>query len=266
MEELLTYMKTLGDPSIQRTQLKHRLDLVQAFKIEEGMRVLEIGCGQGDTTVALANAVGETGFIKAVDIASREYGAPITLGEATDFIKASPIGNRISFIFEADILKMNIEGKYDVVVLSHSLWYFQDPALLLSYFKKLKQVAKRICIAEWDLEWTKKEQLAHFYAANILAIYADQFDDEGNIQNLFHKEQLKEIMKEAGWKLLDSKIVDASFLQDGKWEIDFTKSIREKFENSSTKINTLVQSNYSMLEKATSYGEQSLNSVVLIAI
>lgn len=258
-------MKTVGNSSIQRTQLKHRLGLVQAFKIEEGMRVLEIGCGQGDTTVALADAVGEKGFVMAIDIASRDYGEPITLGEATDFIKSSPIGKRLSFHLEADFLTMNLEETYDVAILSHCLWYFQEPATLLSYFKKLKKVAKRICIAEWDLEWSKPEQLAHFYSASILAIYAEQFEDEGNIQNMFHQEQLKDMLKESGWNLVDSKNVEASFLQDGKWEVDYAISVREKFNGSPIKVQTLVQSYYALLEKAIAKDVQSLNSIVLIA-
>ncbi|MCM3357357.1 methyltransferase domain-containing protein [Psychrobacillus sp. MER TA 171] len=265
MEKLLTYMKTVGNSSIQRIQLQHRLGLVQAFNIEKGMRVLEIGCGQGDTTVALADAVGETGFVMAIDIAGRDYGKPITLGEATDFIKSSPIGNRVSFDLEADFLMMNIEETYDVAILSHCLWYFQEPATLLSYLKRLKKVAKRICIAEWDLEWTKPEQLAHFYSASILAIYAEQFEDEGNIQNVFHKQQLKNMLKESGWNLVDSKNVDASFLQDGKWEVDYAISVREKFNRSPVKIQTLIQSYYALLEKASNKNVQSLNSIVLIA-
>jgi len=38
---------------IQRTQTDHRLKLVQFWGIKEGSRVLEIGCGQGDTTAIL---------------------------------------------------------------------------------------------------------------------------------------------------------------------------------------------------------------------
>lgn len=64
-------------------QLQHRLELVAAFGIQKGMRVLEIGCGQGDTTVAIADAVGESGSVVAIDIASLDYGAPLTLGQAT---------------------------------------------------------------------------------------------------------------------------------------------------------------------------------------
>ena len=86
MEHLLNCMKIIGNDTIQRTQLTHRIELVKTFQIKKGMKVLEIGCGQGDTTVVLADAVGETGHVVAIDIASTEYGAPITLGEASKTI------------------------------------------------------------------------------------------------------------------------------------------------------------------------------------
>ena len=36
--------------------------------------MLEIGCGQGDTTVALADAVGEEGSVVALDPGRPDYG------------------------------------------------------------------------------------------------------------------------------------------------------------------------------------------------
>lgn len=55
-------------------QMDHRLDLVSFWGIPPGSRVLEIGCGQGDCTVVLADAVGETGHVDAVDPGASDYG------------------------------------------------------------------------------------------------------------------------------------------------------------------------------------------------
>ena len=41
----------------------------------EGSRVLEIGCGQGDTTVVLAELVGEEGKVIGVDPGPLDYGS-----------------------------------------------------------------------------------------------------------------------------------------------------------------------------------------------
>ena len=55
-------------------QTKHRVEILTRFNIPSGARVLEVGCGQGDFTVVLAAAVGETGHVTAVDPASLDYG------------------------------------------------------------------------------------------------------------------------------------------------------------------------------------------------
>jgi ubiquinone/menaquinone biosynthesis C-methylase UbiE len=68
---------SLHDPtnfSIQHSQTLHRLMLVQQWNISTGSKVLELGCGQGDCTTVLANAVGEQGSVVGVDPANLSYG------------------------------------------------------------------------------------------------------------------------------------------------------------------------------------------------
>lgn len=67
----------LHDPNnfgIQLSQTNHRLQILHCFPISLGSRVLEIGCGQGDTTAVLAELVGESGHVTAVDPADLSYG------------------------------------------------------------------------------------------------------------------------------------------------------------------------------------------------
>ncbi|MCX4507966.1 hypothetical protein OOK53_36510 [Streptomyces anulatus] len=45
-------------PDIQLSQTRHRATLVESWHIEPGSSVLELGCGQGDMTAVLAEAVG----------------------------------------------------------------------------------------------------------------------------------------------------------------------------------------------------------------
>lgn len=69
---------SLHDPArfgIQHAQTRHRLALVKHWNILPGSKILEIGCGQGDCTTVLANAVGERGTVVAVDPAELDYGA-----------------------------------------------------------------------------------------------------------------------------------------------------------------------------------------------
>lgn len=261
MEHLLASMKIIGDDRIQRTQLEHRRSLVETFGLKPGMRILEIGCGQGDTTVVLADAVGQNGYVLAVDIADPDYGAPISLGEATGAIAESALGSRIDFRLQTDFLDLP-EESFDVAILSHSSWYFRNPEQLLAYFKKMRRMAKRICIAEWDTNFTRMKQRPHFAATAILALYSEFIDNEGNIQHVFDSLQLQELLKKAAWTVQQTQVVDASYLQDGAWEAANAISIREEFAATPPRIQSLAASFYAMLETGT---VESLDSIVILA-
>jgi ubiquinone/menaquinone biosynthesis C-methylase UbiE len=260
----LSKYKLFEKDAIQQVQLQHRLDLAEAFGVKKGMSVLEIGCGQGDTTVALADAVGEYGKVTSIDIAGRDYGAPLTLGQATDRIKSSVLGERINFHFEMDFKSFESSEIFDLAVLSHCSWYFKRPEDLLLYFKKLRKMTKYLCFAEWDIDFTSLSQRPHFCAASILALYSNFVKNDGNIQNLFHKEQIRELLEEAGFRIVKQGMVDATYLQDAQWEKGYTNSIRNEFESAPPMIQTLVTSYYELMN-GSSENEQSLNSFVICA-
>jgi ubiquinone/menaquinone biosynthesis C-methylase UbiE len=263
-EAFLSTYKLFQDDLIQQVQLQHRMNLVKAFGIKRGMRVLEIGCGQGDTTVALADTVGESGLVVAIDIASPEYGAPLTLGQATDRIKKSRLGDRINFHFEMDFNEFEAAEPFDVAVLSHCSWYFKNPDDLLHYFKNIRKLAKHICFAEWDLDFTSMKQRTHFCAASILALYSNYVNNDGNIQNLFHKSQIQQLLEEAGFSIEKVDTVNAQYLQDGQWEKSYANSLRPEFVNVPTMIQALISSYYELMN-ASNEEESSMNSFIILA-
>ncbi len=252
------------DNEIQQIQLQHRLDLVNAFGIEKGMNVLEIGCGQGDTTVALADAVGEDGKVIGIDIASRHYGAPLTLGQATDLIKKSTLGKRITFLFNEDFATFTPNEVFDVAVLSHSSWYFRRPEDLHHYFQKLRQMTNRVCFAEWDIDFTSLNQRVHFCAASILALYASFIQHDGNIQNLFHKKQIQNLLEEAGFQIEKQGSVNAAYLQDVQWEKNEANRIRKAFDAAPAMIQSMVNGYYELMNTLAD-NEESLNSFIICA-
>lgn len=54
--------------------LEHRQQVLKAWNIPLGATVLEIGPGQGELTVVLADAVGPTGRVVAIDNAPLDWG------------------------------------------------------------------------------------------------------------------------------------------------------------------------------------------------
>jgi protein-L-isoaspartate O-methyltransferase len=67
----------LGHDSGLVGQMTERVQLVRSWGIQPGESVLEVGCGQGDATIALAVAVGAEGRVVALDPASLDYGTVI---------------------------------------------------------------------------------------------------------------------------------------------------------------------------------------------
>ncbi len=113
---------------VQRVQTRHRLNLAEFWAIEKGSRILEIGCGQGDTTAVLAYLVGEEGLVYGVDIAPPDYGSPFTVGDSAAQLKKSSLGKQISMNFEFDVLSSLVnfpDSHFDMIVFSHSSWYLK---------------------------------------------------------------------------------------------------------------------------------------------
>jgi predicted methyltransferase len=69
---------------VQHSQTLHRLELLQHWNISTGSKVLELGCGQGDSTTVLASAVGEQGTVVAIDPASLDYGEFFSLSSQAE--------------------------------------------------------------------------------------------------------------------------------------------------------------------------------------
>jgi SAM-dependent methyltransferase len=209
---------------VQRVQTRFRMQVVADWQIPQGAKVLEIGCGQGDMTAALAHAVGPNGHVTAVDIASPEYGAPVTLGQSAAHLKNTPLGERIDFHFEFDVLdpaSVFPADSFDYVVLTHCSWYFESLNQLRQVFQRIRPWAGRLCYSEWDIEPQTMDQVAHMLAVLIQGqVEAYKVSSISNVRTPLSRARLKQILLETGWNVSSETDVDSSELQDAGWEID----------------------------------------------
>ncbi|WP_053702585.1 class I SAM-dependent methyltransferase [Streptomyces sp. WM6368] len=210
-------------PDSQLSQTRHRAALVAGWRIAPGSTVLELGCGQGDMTAVLAEAVGPEGRVVAVDVADPSYGAPVTLGESAAHLAAGPLGPRIDFRFGTDVLDPSVdfpEGAFDHVVLAHCSWYFASLGQLRDTLARVRPWARRLWFTEWDLTPASGDQLAHLLAVLIQGqIEAAGSHGEGNVRTPFSREGMLRLLSEVGWTADGSGPVDTEELQDGDWEI-----------------------------------------------
>ncbi|MFD9573466.1 class I SAM-dependent methyltransferase [Streptomyces sp. NPDC059982] len=260
-------------PEIQLTQTRYRTALVSSWGIPAGASVLEVGCGQGDMTAALAEAVGPQGRVVAVDIADPSYGAPITLGQSAKHLKATPLGSRIDFRFGLDVLDEAVtfpDNGFDYAVLAHCAWYFESLDQLGATLTRLRRWARNLCCAEWDLAPRSVEQLPHLLAVLIQGqIEAGGSRGEGNVRTPFSRESLLRILPAAGWNPVPGQAVDTTALQDGDWEVDACMTLLDdanRMAELPQTVRDLVLSQADVLRPlAKRHGNMPLSAYSLIA-
>jgi ubiquinone/menaquinone biosynthesis C-methylase UbiE len=241
---------------VQVVQTKHRTKLVDFWGIKSGSKILEIGCGQGDTTAVLAYYTGEKGFVHGMDIGSPDYGSPVSLGESAEYLMQSIVGKQIRIDFNIDILSPEVdfqENSFDYIVFSHCSWYTKSVSELLNIMKKVKKWGKQLCFAEWSTTIHTIEQYPHLLAILIQAQYeAFKHNSESNVRTLLTPNDLKEIIEQAGWRMIKDRTIDATDLQDGKWEVDKVKwdvnNELNEINDLPDKLKDLIRSQVSMLE------------------
>ncbi|RDL39388.1 uncharacterized protein BP5553_03728 [Venustampulla echinocandica] len=217
---------TKSSPSLL-AQIEHRIKLVSFWAIAPGSRVLEIGCGQGDCTVALADAVGEHGHVDAVDPGAPDYGAPFTLSQAQSHITNSALGPRIAFhcTTPTSYIESYTGAPYDYIVLSHSIYYFSNPSILpdlLSSLSSLPAYNTHLCIAEWSLHSRSQSSSPHVLTALLCSLLESKqtVESSGNIRTVLSPEQISRAAQKSGWGMERESVVETGEgMQDAYWEV-----------------------------------------------
>ena len=97
----------------------HSAAIFPSLPVKTGDKVLDVGCGFGDTAILLANRVGPTGYVMGIDCceAFMEYGRKD--------VAAAGLTN-VSFI-EGDALTERFEPEYDFVFSRFGTMFFENP-------------------------------------------------------------------------------------------------------------------------------------------
>lgn len=209
-------------PETQRRQTAFRYAVVDTWGVPEGARVLEIGCGQGDTTAVLANAVGPSGSVVAVDSGPPTYGSPITIGESMRGLLEGPLGPRIDARMPCNLLVESDFGDdaFDIVVMAHCSWYFTSMDQLHATLRLVRRLAPRLALSEWDIQAADEASLAHCLAIQIQAeIFTWLPSDQSNIRTLTTRDETIAMLLNADWEVASIAGVDSRSLDDCKWEV-----------------------------------------------
>jgi SAM-dependent methyltransferase len=108
---------------------------------QPGEQVLDIGCGSGETTLAIAAAVGDEGGVLGVDVSE-----PM-LARARQ--RAAELLSDAEFRF-ADAARFDEEGDFDLLVSRFGVMFFDDPVAAFANLHARTAAGGRLCFACWQ--------------------------------------------------------------------------------------------------------------------
>ena len=114
--------------------------LIERAKAEGGERIVDVGCGCGATSFALAQRVGPAGHVLGIDIS-----APM-LAQAR---KVQPAGLPVDFVL-ADATVYPFEpASFDLLFSRFGVMFFADPALSFANMRRAMRPSGRVAFACW---------------------------------------------------------------------------------------------------------------------
>ena len=127
----------------QQERLDRQLDPLgraarAALALRPGEHVLDVGCGSGQTTLQLGDAVGPTGRVLGVDIS-----APL-LATA----RRRDAGAHVSFV-QADAQTHAFEPPFDAIYSRFGVMFFADPVAAFANLRRAMKPASRLAFVCW---------------------------------------------------------------------------------------------------------------------
>ena len=124
--------------------------LIEAIGPKRGEAVLDIGCGGGATTVALAPLVAPEGTVTGVDISPVLAKAALERAAAERHLNVSMIN--------ADAATVKLQPRaYDIITSRFGVMFFDDPVAAFRNLRRALKADGRLCIGVWappgENEW-----------------------------------------------------------------------------------------------------------------
>jgi ubiquinone/menaquinone biosynthesis C-methylase UbiE len=114
--------------------------LIDRARAKTGERIIDVGCGCGATTIALAPKVGTTGHVLGIDISAA------MLARAR---QVTPAGLPVDFVLADATVYPFDPASFDLLVSRFGVMFFSEPALSFASMRKALRPSGRLAFACW---------------------------------------------------------------------------------------------------------------------
>jgi SAM-dependent methyltransferase len=175
--------------------------LVQAACAAHGVRVLDVGCGTGSTTLAVARRLGAKGRCIGVDISNPMIAAARARAEQED--------TRASFICDNVQIHAFEPASFDMIISRFGVMFFNDP---VRAFANLRRAAKDDAEFRF-VAWRSASEnpfmtTAERAAAPLLPNLPSRRPDAPGQFSFADRGRVHTILKESGWAEIDIRPID----------------------------------------------------------
>ncbi|MBZ9680835.1 MULTISPECIES: class I SAM-dependent methyltransferase [unclassified Mesorhizobium] len=171
--------------------------VVDAGYPREGGNVLDIGCGAGATTLAMARRVGNNGRCVGLDISQPLVALATERTQAEEVANASfEVGDAQTYAFES--------GRFDAVVSRFGIMFFDDPVAAFSNIRQAARRGGKLAFVAWRSPAENDFMTTAARAAAPFLPTAPAPDPDAPGQFAFADgAKVKRILEASGWSSID---------------------------------------------------------------
>jgi SAM-dependent methyltransferase len=181
--------------------------LIDRAAPQPGERIIDVGCGCGSTSMALASRVAPTGFVLGVDISGPMLARARELAP-----KGTSKGLPVDFVLADATIYPFDPGQFDLLASRFGVMFFAEPAVSFSNLRRALRPSGRMAFACW-----REPRENPWMMAPLQAIYQHvpklppQGPEDPGPFAFASEERVHRILDDAGFKKIEMEPVALSF-------------------------------------------------------